>query len=96
MPLRTVLWCHAVRNALVPAVQAVGTIFAISFGGVVVIEYVFAFPGLGTALSSAVGARDIQVVQAITLTIAMIFFLTNIVTDLITATLTPPGRGGAQ
>lgn len=93
MPVRTVLWRHAVPNALVPAVQAVGTIFAISFGGVVVIEYVFAFPGLGTALASAVGARDIQVVQAITLLIAVIFFATNIVTDLITAALTPPGRG---
>lgn len=94
MPQRVILWRHAIPNALVPAVQAAGTIFAISFGGVVVIEYVFAFPGLGTALAEAVGSRDIQVVQAITLTIAVIFFATNIVTDLITLMLTPPGRGG--
>lgn len=94
MPQRVILWRHAIPNALVPAVQAAGTIFAISFGGVVVIEYVFAFPGLGTALAGAVGSRDIQVVQAITLTIAVIFFATNIVTDLITLVLTPPGRGG--
>ena len=96
MPRRNVLWRQAVPNALVPAVQAAGTIFAISFGGVVVIEYVFAFPGLGTALADAVGARDIKVVQAITLTIALIFFATNIVTDLITMALTPPGRGGVR
>lgn len=96
MPMRNVLWRQAIPNALVPAVQAAGTIFAISFGGVVVIEFVYAFPGLGTALADAVGSRDIQVVQAITLTIAVIFFSTNIVTDLITLYLTPPGRGGAQ
>lgn len=96
MPSGNVLWRQAIPNALVPAVQAAGTLFAISFGGVVVIEYVFAFPGLGTALADAVGSRDIQVVQAITLTIAMIFFATNIVTDLITLYLTPPGRGGEQ
>lgn len=96
IPPRQILLRHALPNAVIPFVQATGTIFAISFGGVVVIEYVFAFPGLGTALASAVGSRDIQVVQAVTLTIAAIFFATNIVTDLFTLRLTPPGRGGGQ
>jgi peptide/nickel transport system permease protein len=96
IPPRQILLRHALPNAVIPFVQATGTIFAISFGGVVVIEYVFAFPGLGTALASAVGSRDIQVVQAVTLTIAAIFFATNIVTDLVTLRLTPHGRGGSQ
>lgn len=94
MPAGTILFRHVLPNALVPAIQAAGTIFAYSVGGVVVIEYVFGFPGLGTALSDAVGTRDIPVVQAVVLTIAVTFFLVNIVTDLISFSLTPPGRGG--
>jgi len=94
MPTRVILFRHVLPNALVPAIQAAGTIFAYSVGGVVVVEYVFGFPGLGTALADAVGTRDIPVVQAIVLTIAVTFFVVNIVTDLISFSLTPPGREG--
>ncbi len=94
MSPRRILFRHVLPNALVPAIQAAGPIFAFSVGGVVVIEYVFGFPGLGTALADAVGMRDIPVVQAAVLVISVTFFVVNIITDIVSFMLTPPGRGG--
>ncbi len=94
MSPRRILFRHVLPNALVPAIQAAGTIFAFSVGGVVVIEYVFGFPGLGTALADSVGMRDIPVVQAAVLVISVTFFVVNIITDIVSFMLTPPGRGG--
>lgn len=88
-----ILFRHALPNAAIPALQAAATVFAVCVGGVVVIEYVFAFPGIGTALTDAVGNRDVAVVQFIILLIATTFIISNIVADLITAFLNPPGRG---
>lgn len=86
---RRVLFRHALPNAVVPAVQAAATVFAFSIGGVVVIEYVFNFPGIGTALTDAVRYRDIEVVQFIVLLIAATFFVANLIADLLTIILTP-------
>ncbi|MEI9406417.1 ABC transporter permease [Mesorhizobium argentiipisi] len=96
LSLRRILFRHALPNAAVPALQAAATVFAVCVGGVVVIEYVFAFPGIGTALTDAVGNRDLAVVQFIVLLIATTFIVSNIVADMVTALLTPPGRGEGQ
>ncbi|URK86394.1 ABC transporter permease subunit (plasmid) [Rhizobium sp. RCAM05350] len=93
---RRILFRHSLPNAAVPAIQAAATVFAFSVGGVVVIEYVFGFPGIGTALTDAVGNRDIAVVQFIVLLIATTFFLANMVADIFAELLTPPGRGAGQ
>ncbi|MGV2052387.1 ABC transporter permease [Agrobacterium sp. 22-209-1] len=88
-----ILFRHALPNAAVPAIQAAANVFALSVGGVVVVEYVFGYPGMGTALTDAVGNRDIPVVQFIVLIIAATFLLSNMIADLAAALLTPPGRG---
>lgn len=88
---RRILFRHAPPNAAVPAIQAAAIIFAFSVGGVVVIEYVFGFPGIGTALTDAVGNRDIAVVQFVVLLIAATFFIANIIADVAAMALTPPG-----
>jgi peptide/nickel transport system permease protein len=89
----SILFRHALPNAAVPAIQAAANVFALSVGGVVVVEYVFGYPGMGTALTDAVGNRDIPVVQFIVLIIAATFLLSNMIADLAAALLTPPGRG---
>jgi peptide/nickel transport system permease protein len=86
---RRILFRHALPNAVVPAVQAAATVFAFSVGGVVVIEYVFNFPGIGTALTDAVKFRDIEVVQFIVLLIAGTFFVANLIADVLSILLTP-------
>jgi len=80
-----VLFRHALPNAVIPAIQASSIVFAVSLGGLVVIENLFAFPGVGSALSSAIATHDIPVLQACVLLIAATFFVCNTIADLLSA-----------
>lgn len=86
---RTVIGKHLLRNALMPTV----TIIAISFGwlisGLIVIENVFNYPGLGRLLIFAIDRRDLPLLQAITLITVIAFSLSNLVADLLYAYLNP-------
>jgi peptide/nickel transport system permease protein len=86
---RTVIWRHAVPNAIVPAIQVSALQLAYMAGGVVLVEYVFTFPGIGSALVDAVGNRDIPVVQALVIIIAAVYVVVNLVADLLTIVVTP-------
>lgn len=86
---RTVIWRHAVPNAIVPAIQVSALQLAYMAGGVVVVEYVFGFPGVGAALVDAVGNRDIPVVQALALIIAAVYVVVNLAADIVTILVTP-------
>ncbi|WP_309693909.1 ABC transporter permease [Microbacterium foliorum] len=81
----TILFRHALPNAVIPAVQAASIVFAVSLGGLVVIENLFTFPGVGSALSSAIATHDIPVLQACVLLIATTFFICNTIADLLSA-----------
>lgn len=80
---------HAVRNSLVPAIQVSALTVAWMAGGVVLVESVFSFPGIGLDLVDALGNRDIPVIQAITLVIAALYVVVNLATDVLTILLTP-------
>jgi len=86
---KTVLVRHVLRNALVPAIQGTALSLAYLLGGVVTIEYLFAYPGLGSALIAAANERDVPVIQAITLIFATGYVIFNIVADLLTIYVTP-------
>jgi peptide/nickel transport system permease protein len=86
---RTVIWRHAVPNAIVPAIQVSALQLAYMAGGVVLVEFVFTFPGIGSALVDAVGNRDIPVVQALVIIIAAVYVVVNLVADLLTIVVTP-------
>jgi peptide/nickel transport system permease protein len=89
---RRVLLRHALPNAIVPTLQATAIVTAYSLGGVVVVEYVFGFPGLGSALTQAIGSRDLPVIQFIVLVIAGSFVLLNLLADALGVYLTPKAR----
>jgi peptide/nickel transport system permease protein len=89
LPNRTVIWRHAVPNAIVPAIQVSALQLAYLAGGVVLVEYVFAFPGIGSALVDGVGNRDIPVVQALVIIIAAVYVVVNLIADLLTIVVTP-------
>ena len=89
LPNRTVIWRHAVPNAIVPAIQVSALQLAYMAGGVVVVEFVFSYPGIGAALVDAVGNRDVPVVQALALIIAAVYVLVNLGADIITILVTP-------
>jgi peptide/nickel transport system permease protein len=92
VPERRVIVRHALRNALIPSVHALGLMIGWLVGGIVVVEAVFQYPGIGQGLVNAVSARDLPVVQAIALIIAGVYVLVNLLADVITILLTPKLR----
>ena len=89
MDERTVLWRHAMPNAVGPAFQVIALNLAYLAGGVIVVERLFNFPGIGSALADAVRSRDLPVIQFLTLIIASVYVLTNLLADIGTVLVTP-------
>lgn len=87
---------HALLNALIPAVQASALVMAYLFSGVLVVEFLFRYPGLGTLLSEAVSSRDLPVIQAVTLIYAASIVLLNLAADVLTIALSPRLRSEAH
>jgi peptide/nickel transport system permease protein len=96
LPERTVIWRHAVPNAIVPAIQVTALQLAWMAGGVVVVEFVFSYPGIGSAFIDAVDNRDMPVVQTITMLAAAIYVVLNLLADLATIAVTPRLRTEAR
>ena len=86
---RVVVLRHGLRSALVPVVTVVGLQFGRLLGGAVVVESVFAWPGLGRLIIRAVEQRDYTVVQAALLWLVLVFLLINLLTDILYAFLDP-------
>ncbi len=86
---RDVILRHAMPNAIVPAVHVIALQLAYLAGGVVVVEYLFSYPGIGGALVDAVANRDVPVVQAVVLLIAALYVLVNLAADVVTILVTP-------
>jgi peptide/nickel transport system permease protein len=96
LPERLVLNRHALPNALAPALQVTALNLAWLAGGVVVVEYLFAFPGIGSLLVDSVANRDMPMVQAITLIIAAVYVIANLTADILTILVSPRLRTGLR
>jgi ABC-type dipeptide/oligopeptide/nickel transport system permease component len=83
VPERWVLARHSLRNALLPIVTVIGLRFGYMLGGAVITESIFAWPGMGRLLVTAVGQRDIPVVQGVLLVFATSFVFVNLMVDVI-------------
>jgi peptide/nickel transport system permease protein len=83
---------HALRPASIPAITVVGLEIGYLIGGAIVIERVFAYPGMGTLIIRSIGARDYPVVQAAILLFAIGFVGVNLLTDLMYAIIDPRVR----
>jgi peptide/nickel transport system permease protein len=92
LPERRVVLVHALPNAIAPTIQVIGLNFLYLAGGVVVVEYVFNFPGVGQGLVNAVNGRDIPVIQFIVLVLAAFYVVLNIVTDVVALLASPRRR----
>jgi len=89
LPERTVLVRHALPNAIGPVFQVIAINLAYLAGGIVVVEYVFNYPGIGSALQDAVVNHDISVVQALAVLIAGVYVVLNLLADVATILVTP-------
>ncbi len=86
---RIVIGKHALKNALIPLVTVAGMQFGFLIGGTVIIETVFAWPGVGRLVVQAIFSRDYPLVQAAVLVLAVIFVLVNLAVDLLYLYLDP-------
>jgi peptide/nickel transport system permease protein len=89
---RTVLMRHALPNAIGPVFQVIAISLAYLAGGIVVVEYVFNYPGIGGQLQDSVVNHDIPVVQALAMLIAAIYVILNLLADVATILVTPKLR----
>lgn len=89
---RQVMIRHVLPNALMPLITQLGSNFAMMVGGIVIIESIFVIPGLGSLLMGAVSTRDFPLVQGVTLFVALMFVVVNLIVDLSYALLDPKVR----
>jgi peptide/nickel transport system permease protein len=89
LPPRTIVVRHVLRNAMIPVVTVAAVQLASLLGGVIVIEVLFAWPGIGRLTYDAVQARDYPVLQGAVLLVAALFLLVNLAVDVLYARLDP-------
>lgn len=80
---------HALRNALIPIVTVIGMQIPTLFGGAVIIEQVFSWPGLGLVTMNAIMSRDYPVIMGVALLTAVVVLMANLITDIIYALVDP-------
>lgn len=92
LPERRVMWVHALRPALLPVATMLGLSIPVLVSGALVIEVIFSWPGMGRVMWDAAFARDVPVVQAVTILGAAAVVMGNLVADLLVAVLDPRVR----
>ncbi|WP_257348097.1 nickel ABC transporter permease [Pseudalkalibacillus decolorationis] len=86
---KTVIWVHALRNAMIPVITVIGLNFGFLLGGTIITEQVFAINGVGRLMIEAIAARDFPMVQGSVLLVAALFVLVNLIVDLIYSVIDP-------
>lgn len=89
---RRVIRRHALPNSLAPAVAVISLDVGYLLGGIIVVEQIFAWPGLGRLLMYALENRDLPVIQAVTLLLATVYTVSNLISDIVIALLDPRVR----
>ncbi|AKR54977.1 glutathione ABC transporter permease [Devosia sp. H5989] len=96
VPHRRTIWRHAFPNALIPVVTLCGVEFGYLLGGAVIVEQIFALPGLGRMVLDAISQRDYALVQGAVLFVALNFLIVNLLVDLAYVAIDPRIRLGGQ
>ena len=86
---QSVLVRHALRNAMIPLITVMGLQLGSLLGGTVIVEQVFAWPGVGRLAVNAISARDYPVIQAVVFIVSVVFVLVNLAVDLLYGVLDP-------
>lgn len=94
LPRRRIVVTHALRNGLAPTVAVIGTQIGWLVGGLVVVETLFNYPGIGKLMADSATLKDVPVLEATVLVVAAIYMLSNLAADVIVALLNPRVRFG--
>ena len=94
VPRSRVIFGHVLRNAMVPTVTVIGSQVGWLIGGLVVVETLFAYPGIGKLMVDAAQSSDVPLLEASVLMVAVIYMLANLIADIVVALLNPRIRKG--
>lgn len=94
LPRSRVIFGHVLRNAMVPTVTVIGSQVGWLIGGLVVVEVLFAYPGIGNLMVDAAKRNDIPLLEAAVLMVAILYMISNLVADIVVALLSPRIRMG--
>jgi peptide/nickel transport system permease protein len=94
LPRRRVIFGHVLRNAMVPTVTVIGSQVGWLIGGLVVIEYLFVYPGIGQLMLQSAQTHDVPMLEASVLVVAVIYMVANLIADIVVALLNPRIRMG--
>ena len=94
LPRRRVIFGHVLRNAMVPTVTVIGSQVGWLLGGLVVIETLFVYPGIGKLMVDAAQSSDVVMLEASVLLVAVIYMFSNLIADIVVALLNPRIRMG--
>ena len=89
LPQRQVIFKHVLRNALLPTITVIAISFGWLIGGLIVIENVFSYPGLGRLMTAAVERKDVPLMQAVVMVTIFFFAVANLIADLLYGLLNP-------
>ena len=92
LPMRTVIVRHVLPNALLPTITVIANNVGWLFGGLIIVENLFAYPGMGSLLIQAINARDIRLLQSTAMIIAAVYAFSNLAADLAYGALNPRVR----
>jgi peptide/nickel transport system permease protein len=92
VPRRSLIYRHALRNAAIPVVTVIGVVFVAALSGTVLVETVFAMPGLGSAAVQATEQHDLPLIQGVAIEFTVIVIIVNLVVDILYAWLDPRVR----
>ncbi len=93
---RAIAWTHVLRNSAIPVVTVMGLQFGALLGGSVVVETVFAWPGVGWLMIQSIEARDLPVIRAAVLVLALFIVAINLIVDVLYTVLDPRIKLGAR
>jgi peptide/nickel transport system permease protein len=94
LPRKRVIFGHVLRNAMVPTVTVIGSQVGWLIGGLVVIEVLFVYPGIGKLMVDAALSHDVPLLEASVLMVAIVYMLANLIADIVVALLNPRIRMG--
>jgi peptide/nickel transport system permease protein len=95
LPRRTVIWRHAMRNALLPTITVIATQLGYLIGGLVVVEILFNYQGIGRLIFNAAAAHDVPMLEGGAMVVGAVFLLATLAADVLYSLLNPRIRHGS-
>ena len=93
MTLKEIMYKHVLKNALIPVITVIGMSLTASVGGSLIVENVFALPGIGSLIVASISSRDFPLIQSVVIAIAILVIFINLIVDILYGLIDPRIRG---